>query len=261
MKKFLSRNDVILLSIAILAIIPCDLFAAAADIKNSAFMEFSLKQVENPDEFVPALKILSLLTILSIAPAILLMMTSFTRILIVLGFVRHALGTQTMPPNQVIVGLSLFLTFFTMSPMLGKIEEKAITPYIEKQIDQKEALTNILEPIRSFMMKETRQEDLSLFLNISNSPKPETEADIPFSVLMPSFMISELKTAFQIGFLIYIPFLIIDMVISSVLMAMGMMMLPPTVVSLPFKLILFILVDGWTLIISSLVKSFQIFGG
>jgi flagellar biosynthetic protein FliP len=231
---------------------------AYAQSPNTA-IELKLDQLDNAEGLVPAMKVLVILTVLSVAPAILLMMTSFTRILIVLGFVRQALGTQSMPPNQVLVGLTLFLTFFTMSPILGQIEEKAITPYMEKKIEQKEALNNILTPVKQFMMKETRQDDLALFLNISNSPKPNIPTDVPFSVLMPAFMISELKTAFQIGFLIYIPFLIIDMVVSAILMAMGMMMLPPTVVSLPFKLVLFILVDGWSLIISSLVKSFQIF--
>lgn len=232
------------------------LYAQAAP--NS--IEFNLPQLDSSENLVPAVKILILLTILSIAPAILLMMTSFTRILIVLSFIRQALGTQSMPPNQVILGLALFLTFFTMSPILGTIEEKAITPYLDKKIEQKEAFSNLVAPIKSFMIKETREEDLSLFFNIAKMAKPKSADEVPLSVLMPSFMISELKTAFQIGFLIYIPFLIIDMVISAILMAMGMMMLPPTVVSLPFKLILFILVDGWTLIISSLVKSFQVFG-
>ena len=222
-------------------------------------LELNLKETDGVDGVVPAMKIISVLTILSIAPAILLMMTSFTRILIVLSFVRQALGTQTMPPNQVILGLSLFLTMFSMSPVWNAIEKNAITPYMEKQIDQNTALDQLLGPVRKFMLHETRKDDLGLFYEVSKTPKPQVESDVPMTILMPAFMISELKTAFQIGFLIYVPFLVIDMVISSILMAMGMMMLPPTVVSLPFKLVLFVLVDGWSLIVSSIMKSFQIF--
>ncbi|NRA43912.1 MAG: flagellar type III secretion system pore protein FliP [Oligoflexales bacterium] len=222
-------------------------------------LELNLKEGDGVDTVVPAMKIISVLTILSIAPAILLMMTSFTRILIVLSFVRQALGTQTMPPNQVILGLSLFLTMFSMSPVWNAIEKNAVTPYMEKKIDQDVALEQLLNPVRTFMLHETRKDDLGLFYEVSKTSKPQVEADVPMTILMPAFMISELKTAFQIGFLIYVPFLVIDMVISSILMAMGMMMLPPTVVSLPFKLVLFVLVDGWSLIVSSIMKSFQIF--
>lgn len=222
-------------------------------------LDLRLSETDNPDNIVPAMKIVGILTVLSIAPAILLMMTSFTRILIVLSFVRQAIGTQTMPPNQVVIGLSLFLTFFTMSPILDKINDSAITPYMEKKITQEEALNEVLTPMRAFMTKQTRESDLGLFYNIRGSDKPASPADIPITTLIPAFMISELKTAFQVGFLIYIPFLIIDMVISSILMAMGMMMLPPTVVSLPFKIILFVLADGWSMIVNSLVKSFNVF--
>ena len=185
-------------------------------------------------------------------------MTSFTRILIVLSFVRQALGTQTMPPNQVIVGLSLFLTLFTMSPVLEELNNNAIQPMIANEITQEQAIERVATPIRNFMLSETRESDLGLFYQIADLPKPQSASEVPFNVLMPAFMISELKTAFQIGFLIYVPFLVIDMVISSILMAMGMMMLPPTVVSLPFKLVLFVLVDGWSLIIGSIVKSFSL---
>ncbi|MFK7824201.1 MAG: flagellar type III secretion system pore protein FliP [Oligoflexales bacterium] len=223
-------------------------------------LELNLKETDGADSVVPAMKIISILTILSIAPAILLMMTSFTRILIVLSFVRQALGTQTMPPNQVILGLSLFLTMFSMSPVWNAVEKNAITPYMEKKIDQDTAFDQLIGPVRKFMLHETRKDDLGLFFEVSKTPKPQAESDVPMTILMPAFMISELKTAFQIGFLIYVPFLVIDMVISSILMAMGMMMLPPTVVSLPFKLVLFVLVDGWSLIVSSIMKSFQIFG-
>lgn len=216
-----------------------------------------LKETDEPTDVVPAIKIVAILTILSIAPAILLMMTSFTRILIVLSFVRQALGTQSMPPNQVLVGLALFLTMFTMAPVIDIVKEKAYTPYVEKRITQDQALDELIKPMHRFMVAQVNETDLAMFFSISKTAKPKNAEEIPMTVLMPSFMVSELKTAFQIGFLIYIPFLIIDMVISSVLMAMGMMMLPPTVVSLPFKLILFVLVDGWSLIVENIVKSFN----
>lgn len=221
-------------------------------------INLNLPSFDDKESFVPAIKIVAILTILSVAPAILLMMTSFTRILIVLSFVRLALGTQTMPPNQVVVGLSLFLTMFTMSPVWEQINSDAVKPYMAQKVSRDMAIDNALAPVHKFMLHQTRGDDLNLFYEISQSPLPQTDEDVPMSILMPAFMISELKTAFQIGFLIYIPFLIVDMVISSILMAMGMMMLPPTVVSLPFKLVLFVLVDGWSLIVDSLVKSFQV---
>ena len=222
-------------------------------------LSINLAQSSDPSSVVPAIKIVALLTILSIAPAILLMMTSFTRILIVLSFVRQALGTQTMPPNQVLVGLALFLTMFTMTPVLKTIHERALSPYMNEAITQEQALDEVSKPLRKFMLAEVRESDLGLFFTIGKAPKPKTQDDIPLSILMPAFMVSELKTAFMIGFLIYIPFLVIDMVISSVLMAMDMIILPPTIVSLPFKLVLFVLVDGWSLIVGSLVKSFRTF--
>jgi flagellar biosynthetic protein FliP len=221
-------------------------------------LNFNIYEVDDPDAFVPALKIIALLTILGVAPAILLMMTSFTRIVVVLSFVRQALGTQTMPPNQVVLGLSLFLTFFTMGPVIDVIQERALTPYLEKAITQEQALKETLAPLRTFMLREVKESDLEAFFNIAKLPKPKDMDEVPMRVLIPSFVVSELKTAFQIGFLIYIPFLVIDMVVSSILMGMGMMMLPPTVVSLPFKLVLFVLVDGWGLIVDSLVRSFSL---
>ena len=236
------------------------LFGEQTLLANAPTLQLNLTDFDNAGDMLPAIKIVAILTVLSVAPAILLMMTSFTRILIVLSFVRQALGTQTMPPNQVLLGLSLFLTIFTMTPLWEKIDQQALTPYIEKRISQEQAMDNFLMPVKQFMIAETRKDDLNLFLNIAKAETPSNIDDVPMSVVMPSFMISELKTAFQMGFLVYIPFLIIDMVISSVLMAMGMMMLPPTVVSLPFKLVLFVLVDGWSLIIDSVVRSFQIFG-
>jgi flagellar biosynthetic protein FliP len=230
------------------------LFAEAA----MPTVSINIGESDEPDSVVPAMKIIGLLTLLAVAPAILLMTTSFTRILIVLSFVRQAIGTQTMPPNQVLVGLAMFLTLFTMGPVIDHINEHAFTPYVEKKISQPVAFENAVQPIRQFMLAQTHENDISAFMNIAKLPKPKEAAEVPLRVLMPAFLVSELKTAFQIGFLIYIPFLVIDMVVSSVLMAMGMVMLPPTVVSLPFKLVLFVLVDGWTLIVEQLVKSFNI---
>lgn len=209
-----------------------------------------------PGEAISALRIIILFTVLSLAPAILIMMTSFTRIVVVLSFLRQALATQNMPPNQLIIGLSLFLTFFVMAPVWQEINTKALTPFMEEKIDQSTALARAESPLRDFMFKQTREKDLLLFIEMARMPRPKTRADIPTWVLIPAFMVSELKTAFQIGFMLYLPFLVIDMVVASVLMAMGMMMLPPVVISMPFKLLLFVLVDGWELVIGSLVKSF-----
>ncbi|MCO5142759.1 MAG: flagellar type III secretion system pore protein FliP [Oligoflexia bacterium] len=210
----------------------------------------------DPGETVSAVRILILFTILSLAPAILIMMTSFTRIVVVLSFLRQALATQNMPPNQLIIGLSLFLTFFVMAPIWQEVNTKAIGPYMDQKIDQATAISNAEGPIREFMFKQTREKDLKLFLDLGKQKNIKTRRDVPTWVLIPAFMISELKTAFQIGFMLYLPFLIIDMVVASVLMAMGMMMLPPVVISLPFKLLLFVLVDGWELVVGSIVRSF-----
>ncbi len=222
-------------------------------------LKLDIGESDSPDSVMPALKIVALLTILTIAPAIMLMMTSFTRTIVVLSFVRQALGTQSMPPNQVIIGLALFLTMFTMSPIWETINQNALSPYMANAISQDTAFTEAMKPLRKFMLAETREDDLNLFVNIAKLPTPKTQDDLPMSVIIPAFMISELKTGFEMGFLIYIPFLVIDMVVSSILMAMGMMMLPPTVVSMPFKLVLFVLVDGWNLIVGSLVRSFGTF--
>lgn len=204
------------------------------------------------------LQMMVMLTILSIAPSILLMITSFTRIVVVLHFVRAALGLQTTPPNQVIIGLSLFLTFFIMSPVFSEVNTEAIKPLSANEITQEEAIERGLEPIREFMFKQTDIKDLKLFLEIADIPSADLKDtdDIPTTVLIPAFMISELRKGFIMGFLIYLPFIVMDMVVSSTLMSMGMMMLPPTVISLPFKLLLFVLADGWNLIIGELVKTF-----
>ncbi|MHB8126785.1 MAG: flagellar type III secretion system pore protein FliP [Desulfitobacteriaceae bacterium] len=204
-----------------------------------------------------SIQILLLLTVLSLAPAILVLMTSFTRIIIVLSFVRNALGTQQMPPNQVLIGLAFFLTFFVMVPTWNQINDQALQPYLQNHISQTEALNKAEEPLRTFMFKQTREKDLELFVGLAKMDRPKTYRDIPTYVLIPSFVISELKTAFQMGFAIFIPFMVIDMIVSSTLMSMGMMMLPPMMISLPFKLLLFVLVDGWHLVVQSLVTSFH----
>lgn len=211
---------------------------------------------EDPADVSTTLQLLLLLTVLSIAPGILVLMTSFTRIIIVLSFVRTGLGTQSMPPNQVLVGLALFLTFFVMSPIFMDINETALQPYLEEEISQEEAFDAAVIPMKEFMAKHTREKDLALFYKYAGLEKPESIEDIALTSLIPAFAISELKTAFQIGFVIFIPFLVIDMVVASTLMAMGMMMLPPVMISLPFKILLFVLVDGWYLIIESLLLSF-----
>ncbi|WP_231638429.1 flagellar type III secretion system pore protein FliP [Rubeoparvulum massiliense] len=212
---------------------------------------------DKPGDVAVTLQIILLITILSIAPAILIMMTSFTRIVIVLGFVRTALATQQMPPNQVIIGLALFMTFFIMAPTFGEINDQALQPYLDGEITQTEAFDNAVQPMKQFMAKQTREKDLALFMNYAGQEKPNSISEIPLTSLIPAFAISELKTAFQMGFLIFIPFLIIDMVVASILMAMGMMMLPPVMISLPFKILLFILVDGWYLVVQSLLFSFS----
>ncbi|PYY26770.1 flagellar type III secretion system pore protein FliP [Paenibacillus illinoisensis] len=204
-----------------------------------------------------SLSIILLITVLSIAPAILVLMTSFTRIVIVLGFIRTSLGTQQMPPNQVLVGLALFLTMFIMSPTLSSINQVALQPYLKGDITQTEALEKAQDPIKKFMFSHTREKDLLLFMKYNQTEKPETYQDIPITVMVPAYAISELKTAFQMGFMIFIPFLVIDIVVASTLMAMGMMMLPPVMISLPFKILLFVLVDGWYLVVKSLLLSFN----
>jgi flagellar biosynthesis protein FliP len=202
-------------------------------------------------------QLLLILTILSLAPAILLMLTSFTRILIVLSLLRHAIGTQQMPSNQIVIGLALFLTFFIMTPVWQQVNNEALKPYYEDKITGEEAFSLASAPIKNFMLMQTREKDLALFVKISKEKRPEKPLDISLPVLIPAFVISELKTAFQIGFLIFLPFFIIDIVVSSILLSMGMMMLPPIMISLPFKLLLFVLVDGWYLIVESLVRSFK----
>jgi flagellar biosynthetic protein FliP len=229
--------------------------AFSADVLLPSF-RFGLEKGSDPGDVSVLLQIIFLLTVLTLAPAILILMTSFTRLAVVFSFLRQAVGTQQTPSNQIIAGLALFLTFFIMMPIWQKINNTALQPYLHDEISQQTALKAAITPIRKFMFKQTRKKDLALFINMSKMSKPKNENDIPTSILIPAFVISELKTAFIIGFVLFVPFLIIDMVVASVLLSMGMMMLPPIMVSLPFKLMLFVLVDGWNLIVGSLVKSF-----
>jgi flagellar biosynthetic protein FliP len=218
---------------------------------------WGLDQALSPERLSISLQILLLLTILSLAPALIIMVTSFTRLAVVFSFLRHAMGTQQIPPNQILIGLALFLTFFIMAPVYQEVQEKALKPYMEQRLSGEEALKRALEPIRGFMFKQTREKDLALFVSIMKTTRPKNSQDIPIAAMIPAFMISELRTAFEIGFLLYLPFLIIDMVVASVLLSMGMMMLPPVMISIVFKVLLFVLVDGWNLVIGSLVKSFH----
>ena len=220
-------------------------------------VSIGVKNTNNPQEVAASLQILFLLTVLSLAPALLIMMTSFTRVVVVLSFMRNALGTQQTPPNQVLVGLALFLTFFIMAPTWNQVNSQALQPYLAGQMGQEQAIKKAAEPVRSFMFKQTREKDLALFVNLAKLDRPQNYDDIPTYVLVPAFAISELKTAFQIGFIIFIPFIGIDMVVASSLMSMGMLMLPPMMISLPFKILLFVMVDGWNLLVRSLVSSFQ----
>ncbi|BCN31520.1 flagellar type III secretion system pore protein FliP [Anaeromicropila herbilytica] len=219
-------------------------------------LDVNLKTNNDSQNVSSTLQMLLVLTVIALAPSILIMVTSFTRIVIVLHFVRSALGTQTTPPNQIIVGLALFLTFFIMSPVFTKVNNVAIKPLSKGEITQEQAFDKGIEPIRKFMFEQTKKKDLKLFLNIAKIDKVDDQKDIPTTVLIPSFIISELRTAFIIGFIIYIPFIVIDMVVASTLMSMGMMMLPPTTISMPFKILLFVMADGWNLIIGALVKTF-----
>ena len=218
-------------------------------------IQLGMDDVEDPEKVSSALQILFLLTILTLAPSILILTTSFARIIIVLSFLRQAMGTQQTPPTQILIGLGLFLTLFVMGPTWTEINDKALQPYLNEEISQTDALKQAEMPLKTFMLRQTREKDLSLFVDISGA-KPTSNEEVDIRSLIPAFIISELKTAFQIGFLIYIPFLILDMVVASILLSMGMMMLPPVLISLPFKLMLFVMVDGWYLTVGSLMRSF-----
>lgn len=243
-----------MVTICILLAPACASVAGAAD--PGPLLRVDMQQSDNPGNISVTLQIFLLLTVLSLAPSILIMVTCFTRIAIVLSLLRQAIGTNQLPPNQIIVGLTLFLTVFIMTPVWQAVNQQALQPYLNKQMSSVEALHKAETPIRGFMLKQTREKDLALLVDIAKISRPKNINDVPTTVLIPAFIISELKTAFQIGFMLYIPFLIIDMVVASVLLSMGMMMLPPVMVSLPFKLMIFVLTDGWYLIVGSLVKSF-----
>ncbi len=232
---------------------------SAANVAAQTLPKVSVEvgKATEPSELSTTLEIIILLTVLALAPSILIMVTSFVRLTVVLSFLRQAMGSNQMPPNQVIVGLALILTFFVMAPVVSKSYDEGIKPYLDKQISGEEAFDKTVQPVRKFMLAQTREQDLALFVNIAKLKAPETPDDIPLQVLVPGFVISELRTAFQIAFVIFIPFLVIDMVVASVLLSMGMMMLPPIIVSLPFKILLFVLVDGWYLLVKSLVESFH----
>lgn len=219
-------------------------------------LSIGVEGASQPQDVALSLQIVFLLTILSLAPSILIMGTAFTRIVIVLSLLRNAIGVPQLPPNQVLIGLALFLTFFVMAPVWNKVQATAVQPFLAGEITQGQALGHAEQPVRQFMLKQVREKDLSLFVFLAKLDQPNTPDDVPTYVLVPSFIISELKTAFQMGFIIFIPFLVIDMVVSTVLMSMGMMMLPPVLISLPFKLLLFVMVDGWFLLTRALVLSF-----
>ncbi len=229
----------------------------SAETAGDSSVSISLNGLETPGGMDSALKIVILMTVLSLAPAFLILLTSFTRIVIVLGFLRQAIGANSAPNNQIIIGLALFLTIVIMSPVLTEMNTTAVEPFMNEEISQEEAFSRIQVPLKEFMLGQVREKDIALFLELTNTETPDTPQELPMMVVIPAFVLSELKTAFQMGFVLFIPFLIIDMVVASVLMSMGMMMLPPVLISLPFKLLLFVLVDGWFLVVRSLVQAFQ----
>ncbi|MFX4261944.1 flagellar type III secretion system pore protein FliP [Pelotomaculum propionicicum] len=251
-KKLKVKFPVILLAVTLFFLLTRD--AGAAPLPA---LDINIQPTDSPEEVVDSVKLLVLLTLLSLAPAFLIMMTSFTRIVIVLSLLRTALGVPTAPANQIIVGLTLFLTIFIMAPTYKQVNEQAVQPYLRNEISQEEAQQLGARPLSDFMLRQTREKDLALFINLAKIERPEKPEDIPMHVVIPSFVISELKTAFEIGFLLFIPFLVIDMVVASILMSMGMFMLPPIMIALPFKLLLFVMVDGWYLVVKSLVESFR----
>lgn len=244
---------VITLALVLVAIMPLDVLAQGMPTIN-----VSIGETSEPGQVATGLKILALITVLSLAPSLFVALTSFVRIIVVMHFLRQAMGTQTMPPNQIIAGLAMFMTFFIMAPVFTKVYNEAFIPFTQEKIGTEEAYNIAIDPFRTFMLAQTREQDLGLFISLSKIEKPKTIDEVPTYIVIPAFIISEMRTSFTIGFIIYIPFLVLDMVIASVLMSMGMMMLPPIMISLPFKLMLFVLVDGWHLIVGSLVKSFVV---
>ncbi len=243
---------VVLLTVILLAILGNTVSA-----QTLPKISVGIEEGESAKDLSVTLQILLLLTVLTLAPAIVIMLTSFIRIVVIFSFLRHAIGTHQMPPNQLLVGLAIILTAFIMAPTMTKINETALQPYLKDEISQKEAYDTGIKPIREFMLKQVREKDLALFVSLSGRSKPESPDDLPTYLIIPGFVISELRIAFQISFILFIPFIIIDMVVASVLMSMGMLMLPPIMVSLPFKILLFVLVDGWYMIVKSVVSSFN----
>jgi flagellar biosynthetic protein FliP len=252
-RKRICHLSFVIYNLLLLMAVPADAFSGTIPLPS---LQIGLGQADSPGQVSVLLQVVALLTILSLAPAILILMTSFTRLAVVLSFLKHAMGTNQVPPGQIIVGLALFLTFFIMMPVWQKVNKNALQPYLNEELSGADALEAAMRPIRLFMFRQTREKDLALFVKTAKLGKPNAPQDVPTSVLIPAFVVSELKTAFIIGFVVYVPFLIIDMVVASVLLSMGMMMLPPIMISLPFKLMLFVLVDGWYLIVGSLVRSF-----
>ena len=248
------RRGLLLLSTVTLLLLMISSAEAAPLIPN---INVGIGTSENPQDVSTTLQIMAVLTLVSLAPGILIMTTSFIRIIVVIGFLRNAMATQNVPPNQVMISLALFLTFYLMAPYWSQANDQGLQPYLAGQISQEEAIENVVEPMREFMFKQTRESDLALFVNLAEAERPETQDDVSTFTLIPAFIISELKTGFQLGFMIYVPFIVIDMIVASTLMSMGMMMLPPVMISMPFKILLFVMVDGWHLLIRSLIISFK----
>ncbi len=248
------RHNLLLLSSVALLLLLTSNAEAAPLIPN---INIDVGTSENPQDVSATLQIMAVLTLASLAPGILIMTTSFIRIIVVIGFLRNALATQNVPPNQVMISLALFLTFYLMAPYWSQANDNGLQPYLAGQISQEEAIDNVVAPMREFMFKQTRESDLALFVNLSEAERPATQDDVSTFTLIPAFVISELKTGFQLGFMIYVPFIVIDMIVASTLMSMGMMMLPPVMISMPFKILLFVMVDGWHLLIHSLILSFK----
>lgn len=232
-------------------------YVMAAATKMPVKVSLAIEETEEPKKMATVIQIVLMLTVLSLAPALLMMLTSFTRIVVILAFLKKAMGTGTQPSSQILIGLALFLTFYIMAPVWAEMNTTAVKPYMENKITQKEALENVIKPLRKFMFTYTREKDLALFVHVAKIARPKTKEEIPTHILIPAFIMSELKTAFQMGFVLYLPFLVLDMVVASVLLSMGMMMLPPIMVSMPFKILLFVLVDGWHLVIRSITMAYQ----
>ncbi|WP_419763387.1 flagellar type III secretion system pore protein FliP [Desulforamulus ruminis] len=251
------KNKLFIVALAVLLVFLAARAALAEPLIPIPNINLNVETADQPQQVVDSVKLLIFLTLLSLVPAFLMMLTSFTRIVVVLSFLRSALGTQQTPPNQVLIGLALFLTIFIMNPVYRDINQNAVQPYLANQLTYEQAVDQAAQPLRDFMVRQTREKDLGLFLSVAKMEKPQNIDAVPMSVIVPAFIISELKTAFQIGFILFVPFLVIDMVVASTLMSMGMFMLPPVMVSLPFKLLLFVMVDGWYLVVKSLVESFR----